>query len=203
MRSRFKAFAVVAAALGIASTGGFVAYASWNTRSPDVSLKVRAATMPRGVTPKVTAVGRKAVVRWRAQQVVTGVPVTSYVVTAHNWAGNGSQDVTLTRPATGGSAETVSFAVSGGKWTWTIVPKFGSWSGRRSAPTKPFTVPADPDVIPRVSPSTAEQRSVESIPKPIAGPTTSSPTPAVPSVPALTASISPSESATAIDPVIR
>jgi hypothetical protein len=190
---------MVVVAAAVATSGSFAAYATWAIPGAG-AVKTRAASVPRGVVPSVAKVGKKAVVSWSAQEIASGVKMKSYVVTAHRVDGPASQDLTRTVAASGGASDSVTFApneVAGGKWRWTVVPRFGSWAGAESglSDALTFAVPAPPRAadpeppapVPTSAPAAAETPKE---PEPSAEPTTSSPTP-VPS-PTETISVSPS-----------
>lgn len=175
----------VVAALGLAGT--LTAFAGWSIPGT-VTVKARAAKMPRGVAPSVAKQSKTAVVSWSAQEIVAGVLMDHYLVTAHSADEPPLPDVTHTVAAAGSSTEFVTFAadeVAGGKWHWTVIPKFRQWAGAESAKSQKLNFPGVP-VSPqaRVAQSPAADAVVDAVPAPDSpapdGPASpaSSPTPA-------------------------
>jgi hypothetical protein len=134
--------AATIAAVGIGGT--LVAYADWPIPGTG-SIAWRTAKIPRGVTPSVAKVEKKAVVSWSAQEIADGVKMKSYVVTAHSVEDPLRQAVTHVVTASGATTESVTFAaneVAGGKWYWTLIPKYGSWAGEESRKSDKLNFPA-------------------------------------------------------------
>ncbi|WP_433297878.1 hypothetical protein ACQP2F_42070 [Actinoplanes sp. CA-030573] len=139
--------AAVVGALGVAGT--MVARADWAIPSKPVSFRVRSEKMPRGVTPSVAKQGGGALVSWSAQEIAPGDRMDRYVVTAHSVSEPPLPDVTHTVTAGGGASESVTFAaaeVAGGKWYWTIVPKYRLWVGEESGRSDRLAFPGAPAV---------------------------------------------------------
>jgi hypothetical protein len=174
----------VVAALGLAGT--LTAFADWSIPGT-VTVKARAVKMPRGVNPSVAKQSKTAVVSWSSQELVPDVLMEQYVVTAHSADEPPLPDVAHTVSAAGSSTEFVTFAadeVAGGKWYWTIIPKFRQWAGAESGKSQKLNfpgVPATPEA--RKAPTltvAADAVVVDAVPTPDASsePPTVSPAPA-------------------------
>ncbi len=138
------AVATTAALLGTAGT--VLAYADgWTLSDGKATFTLKVAKMPRGVTPSAAKQGKTAVVSWSAQEIAPDVRMDHYVITAHSVSEPPLPDVTRTVTASGGNTESVTFTaaqVAGGRWHWTIVPKFRSWTGAESGTSQRLTFPA-------------------------------------------------------------
>ncbi|MEV4350381.1 hypothetical protein AB0J83_38485 [Actinoplanes sp. NPDC049596] len=135
----------VVAALGVAGT--VYAYADWSVPSSRLTVTARVAAMPRGVAPSAAKQNGQAVVSWSAQELVPGVLMDHYVVTAHSVGAPARPDLTHTVAASGAATESVTFAaaaVAGGKWQWTIVPRYATWSGAESKKSQQLSFPGTP-----------------------------------------------------------
>jgi hypothetical protein len=196
------------ATVGAMSIGGtMVAYADWTVPSPAAKATVRAATVPRGVTPSAAVQGGNAVVSWSAQEIEPGLPMTGYVVTAHSVDATPSPDIARTVVGTGSSTGSAVFTgseLAGGKWKWAITPAFGSWTGpegRLSGPKLSFPakghanaatgpVDAPAKVEPAPVPATTTQPATEST---HAEPSPSTTAPSTPAPAVVTSTPPPSE----------
>jgi hypothetical protein len=92
--------------------------------------------------------------------------------------------------AAGSSTEFVTFAadeVAGGKWYWTVIPKFRQWAGAESTKSQKLNFPGVP-VSPqaRVAQSPAADAVVDAVPAPDS-PAPDSPAPDSPASPASSA----------------
>ena len=133
-------------AFGIAGTA--MAYA-WIVPAKNTDVRIRAAKMPTGVTPSASIQNGQAVVSWSAQEILPGIKMTSYVVTAH--------DVSATHPAVshtvtsvGGSTDSSTFTaaeLASGRWKWTIIPKFQKWTGDEGKQSSSITFPIAPATV--------------------------------------------------------
>jgi hypothetical protein len=137
----------VVATVGLGGTA--LAFAGgWTMDDGRATVTLSAAKMPKGAAPSVAKQGKTAaVVSWSAQEIVSGVKMDHYVVTAHSVDEPPLADVVHTVAASGGDAESLTFAaneVAGGKWYWTIVPKFHLWAGAESGKSQKLTFPAAP-----------------------------------------------------------
>jgi hypothetical protein len=179
-------YAVVAAAVAALGIGATVlAYADWTVPVRLVATEARAATMPRGVPPKVAKLGSLAVVSWSAQDLAPGLPMDHYLVTAHSMDSPSLPDIARDCVATGARTQSVTFSgaeLAGGLWYWTIGPEFRLWRGAGSGRSRRLAFRAEP---------AAESVAVVAAPMPESAPT---PDRAVPA-PAPSPSNSPSPSA--------
>lgn len=161
----------VAVAVGVAGT--VYAYAGgWTLTTNRASLTATVAKMPRGVEPSVAKQDGQAVVSWSAQELVAGVRMDHYVVTAHSVSEPARPDVAHAVAASGAATESLVFPageVGGGKWRWSIVPKYREWTGEASKPSPKLAFPAVP--VPQVAAAAVPPAAV----------TSPSPAPATPS----------------------
>jgi hypothetical protein len=166
---------VTATALG--ATGTMLAYAGgWTLNDGRMQLTMRVAKMPRGVTPSVAKQSKAAVVSWSSQELVPGVLMDHYVVTAHSVDEPPLPNVAHTVAAGRGNTESVTFPaeeVAGGKWYWTINPKFAQWMGADSGKSQRLTFPSSPAPAARLALASAAQ-APEPVPAP--GPATATTT---------------------------
>jgi hypothetical protein len=144
---RLRTAIVVTTAVALLGTAGTVlAYADgWTIPDGKATITTRVAKMPGGVKPSVAKQAKSAVVSWSAQEIAPNVRMDQYVVTAHSVSDPPLPDVTRTVTASGGTNESVTFTatqVAGGKWYWTIVPKFRNWTGQESGKSQRLTFPA-------------------------------------------------------------
>ncbi|NMO50475.1 hypothetical protein HH310_04615 [Actinoplanes sp. TBRC 11911] len=197
---------LVATTLGLGGT--LTAFADWAVPST-VTVKARAAKMPRGVQPSVAKQGKTAVVSWSAQQLAPDAGMDEYVITAHSLNAPPLPDITHVVAATGGPSESVTFSaaeVAGGTWQWTITPGFRHWVGNESKKSSRLTFATAPaatktaatgtdaattDPAPRVEPPTPTDVTSPAAPKP-----TTDPAPTLEPPPAL----EPTEDATSAPP---
>ena len=132
---------IVVATVGVVSIAGtLVARAGWTLPDQTVAAAARAATMPVGVTPRAAIQHGDAVVNWTAQEIVPGVPMSAYLVTAHDTDPRPLEDVVHTVTANGAGTESVVFPgteLAGGKWQFTIIPRHLSWTGSEGRPSNP------------------------------------------------------------------
>jgi len=140
---------IVVATVGVVSIAGtLVARAGWTLPDQTVAAAARAATMPVGVTPRAAIQHGDAVVNWTAQEIVPGVPMSAYLVTAHDTDPRPLEDVVHTVTANGAGTESVVFPgseLAGGKWQFGIIGRYLSWTGpegRLSNPKLTFTAAA-------------------------------------------------------------
>jgi hypothetical protein len=122
----------VAATTTVVIGGTLVSYAGWIAPASTVSAKARAGSMPPGVTPSAAIQNGQAVVSWSAQEILPGVEMTTYVVTAHDTASPAQPSVAHTVTASGAGTESATFTaaeLAGGKWKWAIIPKLQTWTG--------------------------------------------------------------------------
>ncbi|BCY14874.1 hypothetical protein [Actinoplanes sp. L3-i22] len=143
---RILLIGAVVGSLGVAGT--VFAYAGgWIVTGKPTRLTANVAKMPRGAEPSVAKQGSDAVVSWSAQEIAPGVRMDHYVVTAHSVDEPVQPDIARTVTAGSGPAETVVFAaaeVAGGKWRWSVVPKYRDWTGEASKPSQRLVFPALP-----------------------------------------------------------
>jgi hypothetical protein len=176
----------VVGSLGVAGT--VFAYAGgWIVTGKPTRLTATVATMPRGAEPSVAKQGGDAVVSWSAQEIAPGVRMDHYVVTAHSVDPPVRPDIARAVNAGSGPGETVVFAaaeVAGGKWRWSVVPKYREWTGEASRlsqrlafPARPAAPVAAPDPDPAVKAGPASSVPGPSAPTTAASGTTSSPVP--------------------------
>ena len=145
MRRASRTLLIGSVVVALGSAGTVLAYAQWTVPAGRLTVTARTATMPDGVVPGVAKQGGQAVVSWSAQELVPGVRMDHYVVTAHSLGTPARPDLTRAVPASGGPTESVIFTaaqVAGGGWRWTIVPRFGSWAGVEGRPSTALTFPA-------------------------------------------------------------
>ncbi|MFG1989212.1 hypothetical protein ACGFJ7_04420 [Actinoplanes sp. NPDC048988] len=130
------------AALGIAGT--LVAEADWMIGG-SAEVRARTAGMPRGVKPSVAKQSKAAVVSWSAQEIAPGIRMDHYVVTAHSVDVPMLPSISRAVAATGKATESVVFGadeVAGGRWYWTIVPRFALWTGAEGGRSTKLNFPA-------------------------------------------------------------
>ncbi|MEU8814476.1 hypothetical protein [Actinoplanes sp. NPDC048796] len=140
---------VVVGGLGLAGT--MAANAEW-VISGSGQVKMRAPAMPRGTTPSVDKQSSGVVVRWDAQEITRGVRMDHYVVTAHSADRPARPDISRTVASTGEATESVTFDaadMAGGRWYWTVVPRFARWAGDESGKSAELTFPAPAKKAPR------------------------------------------------------
>jgi hypothetical protein len=151
------ALVAVVAAVGMAGT--LVARASgWTLADGRTTVSTRVVKMPRGVTPSTAKQSAQAMVSWSAQDITADVKMDHYVVTAHNADNSPRPDISHTVEASGDAVESLTFAageVAGGRWYWTIVPKFRQWTGAESAKSQRLTFPAAQAIAPSQAPAAA------------------------------------------------
>lgn len=168
----------VVAASGVAGT--VLAHAGgWTLSNGHATLIAPVAKMPRGVEPSVAKQGARAVVSWSAQEIVPGVHMDHYVVTAHSADASPRPDVTQTVAADGDASKSIVFPaaqVTDGQWFWTVTPKYRDWVGRKSPKSRRLTF-----LTARVEEAPVE--AVASTPTPAATPVPDRTTPPVPPAP--------------------
>ncbi|MBU2671036.1 hypothetical protein KOI35_46820 [Actinoplanes bogorensis] len=150
MRKR-TTYAIIGTTVAVVVAAGTIAAnASW-TIPITGTVNARTAKMPKGVKPSVAKQSKAAVVSWSAQEIVAGVKMDRYTVTAHSAGTPARPDIVWQVTASGGVSDTVTFAaaeVSGGTWSWTIVPHFAIWAGAESNPSKALTFAGTPAEAP-------------------------------------------------------
>ena len=169
----------VGATAAVVIGGTLVSYAGWIVPGPAAAATARAGSMPAGGTPDAEKVNGNAVVSWKAQEIVPGVRMTAYVVTAHDTDQTPRPSVAHTVSASGSGTESATFTaaeLAGGKWKWAIAPKLQSWTGAEGSLSNPKLV------FPGAAPTAALARAV-----PVAPPATPLATPPVESTPRPTA----------------
>lgn len=146
MRRLRSALLVGAVVVALGTAGTVLAYAGgWTVEGGQATLTAKVAKMPRGVEPSVAKQAKQAVVSWSAQEIVPNVRMDHYLVTAHSVSDPPLPDVTHTVAAGGGAVETVTFTageVAGGRWYWTVTPKYRLWTGEESGKSARLTFPA-------------------------------------------------------------
>ncbi|WP_297601899.1 hypothetical protein [Mycobacterium sp.] len=152
MRRIVKTGIFVGATTAVVISGTLVSYASWVLPDPAATAKAQAPSMPAGPTPGSKIVGPNAVVTWDVQQIVPGVKMTAYVVTAHDTDVTPLSPIARTIAASGSATESATFTaaeLAGGKWKWAITPKLESWTGTEGPLSNPKLV------FPSAAPHTA------------------------------------------------
>jgi hypothetical protein len=153
MRRTGKVLLIVAVVASLGVAGTVLAYAGgWVVSVGPARLTANVATMPRGVEPSVAKQDGQAVISWSAQEIAPGVRMDHYVVTAHSADEPPRPDIVHTLGAGRGPAETVVFTVAemtGGKWCWSVAPKYRGWTGETSRLSQRLVFPAAP--APRVA----------------------------------------------------
>lgn len=216
----------VAATAGVIVSGTLISNASWIAPTSAATVRVRAGSMPKGVTPSAAIQSGKAVVSWSAQEIVPSVKMTAYVVTAHDTEATPLPDVAHTVTASGAATESATFTaaeLAGGKWKWAIIPKFQTWTGAEGKLSNPKLVfpaaapatvlaaaatgtnaPTPPTPAPVVpAPATAETTAPAPETKPAApkpDPTTSAPDRSAEPAKTETPKVDPTPSGSASDP---
>jgi hypothetical protein len=185
MRKRIGYVLIGTTVAAIVAAGTLTANADWVI---GVSAKVntRTADIPDGTTPNVAKQSKAAVVSWSALEIAPGVKMDRYTITGY------SQDVP-TKPkvvrevsASGGSSESVTFAaagLAGGKWRWTMIPRFARWTGAESGLSMALNFPAaaavtlvdEPPAAEKPAPATPAAPATKSTSKPAAEQTATSP----------------------------
>ncbi|SNY06412.1 hypothetical protein [Paractinoplanes atraurantiacus] len=144
MRKRLGYLLVATVVGGLGVAGTMAAEAEW-VISGSGQVKMRAPSMPRGTTPSVAKQSSAAVVSWSAQELVPDVRMDHYVVTAHSADAPARPSISRTVAASGGATESVTLGaddVAGGRWYWTIVPRFALWAGDESGKSAELNFPA-------------------------------------------------------------
>ncbi|MEV7622461.1 hypothetical protein [Actinoplanes sp. NPDC089786] len=160
-------FAVVTA--GLVAAGTVAAQAEWAI-PVSASVKARAATMPQGVTPSVEKDGKAAVVSWSTQEIAQGADMTAYVITAHSVNKPPLPDVVHEVTGTSKNSQSVKFKaaeVAGGKWKWTVTPRFHAWVGQESDRSDPLDFSGVPATV-----APGEAALVVAVPDPATTPAT-------------------------------
>jgi hypothetical protein len=183
-------------ALGVAGT---MAASAWTVPAKKVTVKVRAAKMPKGITPSAGPQGHNAMVSWSAQEILPGVRMTSYVVAAEDVSAAHHAGISHTVRASGSDLESSTFTAAElgtGRWRWTITPHFENWAGVESRPSAAVTSPVSAasalaDTVTAMAASVAapavDPASAPIEPAPAAPTTSSPPTPETPATPATSA----------------
>jgi hypothetical protein len=167
MKSPAKKLIIATATLALVGAGTMVAQASW-TIPGTAKVKAKAAAMPRGAVPSAAKQGGNALISWSAEEIVPGVRMQTYVVTAHSTDDPPRADIARTVTAT--SADTLSATFSGsvltgGKWYWTLIPKYAQWAGAESKKSDKLTFPAAADT-PNVTSLVADSAPQAAAPAP-------------------------------------
>jgi hypothetical protein len=152
MRRIVKTGAFIGATAAVLIGGTLVSYASWILPDPAVTAHVKTPAMPSGPTPASKTAGAEVAVSWDAQQIVPGVKMTAYVVTAHDTDLTPLPSIARTVPASGSGMQSATFTaaeLAGGKWKWAITPKLESWTGTEGALSNPKLI------FPAAAPATA------------------------------------------------
>ncbi|MGK5679140.1 hypothetical protein [Actinoplanes sp. URMC 104] len=148
---RMCRYAVVGTVLAVAGGAGtYVAYADWTVPASTVKVTMKAATMPKGTKPSVAAQSGTAVVSWSAQEIAPGVKMDRYVVIAYSQGVAPKPAIIRDVAATGAVSESAVFGaaeVAGGKWKWTVTPRFASWKGAESGLSKALEFDAAPAAV--------------------------------------------------------
>jgi len=163
----------VGATAAVVIGGTLVSYAGWIVPGPAAAATARAGSMPAGGTPDAEKVNGNAVVSWKAQEIVPGVRMTAYVVTAHDTDQTPRPSVAHTVSASGSGTESATFTaaeLAGGKWKWAIAPKLQSWTGAEGSLSNPKLV------FPGAAPAAALARAVP-VARPATPPVESTPRP--------------------------
>ena len=122
---------------------------SW-TLGGGLTVGVKVAKMPQGATPSVAQDGKAAVVSWSTQEIAQGADMTAYVITAHSVNKPPLPDVVHEVAGKTKNSQSVKFKaaeVAGGKWKWTVIPKFHSWVGQESDRSDPLDFPGVPATV--------------------------------------------------------
>jgi hypothetical protein len=153
---RYLTIGSIAVGLGIAGT--LVASAQWSIPGQG-AVQITTATMPAGSTPTAKKQGDIITVSWDDQEIVPGVKMQKYLVTAHDTQTSPHPDVTRTVSATKAGTQTTTFTqaeLGNGKWIWGITAKYQLWSGAegpRSAPAVPIGGKPAPALLAAVAPA--------------------------------------------------
>src|SRR3954451_12338973 len=207
MRQFVKRCVIAAALVALGIAGTAMAYADWTLPAGRHTVTANVVKMPRGTAPSVAKQAAKAIVSWSAQEVAPGVRMDHYIVMAHSTEDRPLRDVIHTIAATGGDSESVSFAaaeVAGGRWVWTIVPKFRLWTGAESGKSRGLTFPevsavpalaVEANAIPPATHPGSDKSTDPTADLPVSptAPTEASTTPAATSTPAVEATTSAME----------
>ncbi|MCY1140698.1 hypothetical protein OWR29_22095 [Actinoplanes sp. Pm04-4] len=172
MRKRLVYGLVGTTVAAVVAAGTLTANAAWIIGGT-ANVKTRTVKIPKGTKPSVEDQSKAAVVSWSAQELVPGVKMDRYTVTAHSQDTPAKSAIVREVEASGGVSETVTFAaaeVAGGKWKWTVIPRYAKWVGAESGLSKALAFPAAP---------TAKAAETAPAAKTIA-PTTVAPTPSQP-----------------------
>ena len=190
MRKRIGFLLVGSTVAAVVAVGSLAANAEWVIGGSS-KMKTHTAKMPRGTKPSVAQQSKAAVVSWSAQEVMPGVKMDRYTVTAHSADVPAKPDIVREINASGAAGETITFAaeqVAGGQWRWTVIPRFATWVGPESRPSKAlkFAPPPAANLVeasparkaaPAISSIPAPVPTAESTPEPVDKPTTPSASP--------------------------
>ncbi len=168
MKPPAKKLVLAATTLALIGAGTMVAQASW-TVPGTAQVKAEATAMSRGSAPSVAKQNGGALVSWSAQEMVPGVRMQKYIVTAHSADDPPRADIVSTITAT--SADTLSAAftgsvLAGGKWFWILVPEYELWAGAESKKSDKLAFPAAAD-SPSVTSLVADSSPQSADPTPI------------------------------------
>lgn len=147
MKSLTKKLIIATATLTLVGAGTMIAQASW-TIPGTAKVKAKAAAMPRGAAPSAAKQNGNALVSWSAQEIVPGVRMQKYIVTAHSADDPPRADIAHTITATSADTLSTTFTgsdLAGGKWYWTLIPKFELWTGAESKKSDQRNFPAAAD----------------------------------------------------------
>ncbi|WP_127497935.1 hypothetical protein [Actinoplanes solisilvae] len=146
MRKRFAYALIGTTVAAVVAVGTLTANAEW-VISAKAAVKIRTAKVPAGKKPSVAKQSKAAVVSWSALEIAPGVRMNRYTVTAHSQDLPAKPKIVREIAASGGGSESVTFAdaeVAGGKWRWTVIPRFAKWTGAESGLSEALNFPAAP-----------------------------------------------------------
>nr|WP_221375668.1 hypothetical protein [Actinoplanes polyasparticus] len=186
---------IVTTVAAVVTAGTVVANAEWAV-SGAAQAKIHNLKMPAGTKPSVEDQSNSAVVSWSAQEIVPGVKMDRYTVTAHSQDTPPRAAIVREVEASGGVSETITFAaaeVAGGKWRWAVIPHYAKWVGAESglsgaltfpdaAVSKVAGTPPAKTVVPTIPPTAAPvpTPTAKTTKKPAAEPVTTTPAPPSP-----------------------
>lgn len=144
MRKRFAYALIGATVTALVAVGTLTANAEWVIHA-QAAVKIRTAKVPAGKKPSVAKQSKTAVVSWSAVEIAPGVRMNHYTVIAHSQDLPVKPKIVREIAASGDGSESVTFGaaeVAGGKWRWSVTPRFANWTGAESSLSEALRFPA-------------------------------------------------------------
>ena len=126
--------ALVVALLG----GSTAAWSIWMPHSAPGWGAASATSVGSGAVPSVTHSSGSITLSWTPAALVSGAPVTGYLVRRYSAADLSEQTITTNCAGVITDLECVETGVPAGTWTYTVTPLVGTqWVGAESAQSEP------------------------------------------------------------------